>query len=123
VAECRQLFSEFLRGYLLRFEVKVDDPEDRHAETRKINLRLLKVERELFLKGYYKALMLFVDPCNVCVECPDETGGCHSRELARPSPEALAVDLFTTARNLDLPLEVLRTYDETMNRYALVLVE
>ena len=47
----------------------------------------------------------------------------HGRCLARPSPEALAVDVFGTVRSLGFPIEVLSDYDQTMNRYAFLLVE
>ncbi|MHB1357924.1 MAG: DUF2284 domain-containing protein [Anaerolineae bacterium] len=44
-------------------------------------------------------------------------------ELARPVPEALGIDLFSTIRACGSPIEVLTEYTQTMNRYAILLVE
>jgi hypothetical protein len=35
----------------------------------------------------------------------------------------MAVDVFSTVRQLGYPIQVLRDYSETMNRYAFLLVE
>jgi predicted metal-binding protein len=43
--------------------------------------------------------------------------------MARPCPEALAVDVFSTVRRAGFPIEVLTEYNQEMNRYALLLVE
>ncbi|NWG04946.1 MAG: DUF2284 domain-containing protein, partial [Syntrophaceae bacterium] len=57
VAECK----EFVRGYktcvIFHFTKKVAKPEDRFDWTRKVNLKLLKLEREVFLSGYYKTFL------------------------------------------------------------------
>jgi hypothetical protein len=42
---------------------------------------------------------------------------------ARPSPEGLAVDVFTTARNCGYEIKVLTDYSEEMNRYGFLLIE
>jgi hypothetical protein len=43
--------------------------------------------------------------------------------MARPTPEAMAVDVFATVRQVDYLIEVLSNYKQTMNRYAFLLVE
>jgi hypothetical protein len=35
----------------------------------------------------------------------------------------MAVDLFSTVAKVGLPLEVLRDYDQPMNRYGFLLIE
>ena len=44
-------------------------------------------------------------------------------EQARPTPEALGVDVFATMSRLGYPLQVLRDYDQPMDRYAFLLIE
>lgn len=38
-------------------------------------------------------------------------------------PEALAVDVFSTVRQVGYPIEVLTDYSEAMNRYAFLPFE
>jgi hypothetical protein len=42
---------------------------------------------------------------------------------ARPSPESMAVDVFSTVRQVGYPIEVLSDYAQAMNRYAFLLLE
>ena len=122
LADCERFFSEYDRAVLLQFSGTVEKPEDRHQWTRKINGGLLNLERAVFLAGYYKAFVLFVDPCNFCEECVPTRTACEHPKTARPSPEGLAVDVFTTARNAGKPIQVLDDYDKEMNRYGILLV-
>ncbi len=39
------------------------------------------------------------------------------------TPEAMAVDVFSTVRRLDFPMEVLSDYSQPMNRYAFLMIE
>jgi len=84
---------------------------------------LLKLERAVFLAGYHKAFLLFMDTCSLCAACPGVRGECKNPASARPSPEAMAVDVFATVRQYDYPIEVLSDYSQTMNRYAFLLIE
>ncbi|MFH1466953.1 MAG: DUF2284 domain-containing protein [Pseudomonadota bacterium] len=42
---------------------------------------------------------------------------------ARPSPEGLGVDVFSTARAAGMPIAVLTATDQVMDRYAMLPVE
>jgi predicted metal-binding protein len=48
---------------------------------------------------------------------------CKEPRLARPTSDAMAVDVFTTVRSLGYPIEVLSHYDQPMNRYAFLLID
>jgi predicted metal-binding protein len=123
VPECRRFFDEYRTGAIFHFEKKVEKPGDRHAWSRKVNRKLLEVERAVFLSGCAKAFLLFMDSCCICSECPGDRAACkHARE-ARPSPEAMAVDVFSTVRKYDYPIEVLADYSQAMHRYAFLLIE
>jgi predicted metal-binding protein len=123
VSECERFFREYRRAVVFHFEKKVAKPEDRFAWTRKLNLKLLNLERELFLSGYQKAFLLFLDSCNICTECTAKKEICKQPKLSRPTSDALAVDVFSTVRQLGYPIEVLSRYDQAMNRYAFLLIE
>ncbi len=98
-------------------------PENRFAWTRRTNLKLLKLEREVFLSGCEKAFLLFLDSCNICAECSGTRQTCKQPKLARPTPDALAMDVYATVRPLGYPIEVLARYDQPMNRYAFLLID
>jgi len=123
VSECEKFFQEYHQAVVFHFEKKVAKPEDRFAWTRKVNLKLLKLEREIFLSGYEKAFLLFMDSCNICKECPGERGTCREPKKSRPTPEAMAVDVFSAVRKIGYPIEVLSDYSQAMNRYAFLLID
>ena len=123
VAECERFFREYRRAVVFHFVKKVAKPEARSSWTRRIDLKLLKLEREVFLSGHEKAFLLFMDSCSICAECVSTREACKELRLARPTSDAMAVDVFTTVRSLGYPIEVLSHYDQPMNRYAFLLVE
>src|SRR5512136_2472396 len=59
VSDCRRFFDEYSTAVILHFQKKVDQPEDRHAWSKEVNLELLKLERAVFLAGYQKTFLLF----------------------------------------------------------------
>jgi len=123
VEECERFFRGYNRAVVFHFEKKVDRPEDRHAWSRKLDLALLKLEQEVFMAGFFKAFLLYLDSCNMCLECSGTRPGCKEPKLARPTADALGVDVFTTVRKLGYPIEVLSDYRQAMNRYAFLLID
>jgi len=123
VDECRELFSEYDHILILRISVKLDDPNEKKEWSRRKNLELLPLERDVFLSGRHKALLLFMDECRLCEECPGTRRECRKPLTARPSAEALAVDVFSTVRSAGFPIEVLTGFDQQMHRYAFLLVD
>jgi predicted metal-binding protein len=123
VSECQQFFKEYSIGVIFHFEKKVSEPEGRHAWSKKVNQGLLKLERDVFISGYQKAFLLFMDSCGICAECSGKRETCKNARLARPSPEAMAVDVFATVRKFGYKVEVLTDYSKAMNRFAFLLIE
>jgi predicted metal-binding protein len=123
VEECRRFFSEYKSSVIFRFTKQVEDPEDRHPWASKINKRLLRVEREVFLSGYEKAFVLAITECRLCSPCYGRIEECRHPEAVRPVPESMAVDVFATARSCGYPIEVLQDYEQKMNRYAILMIE
>jgi predicted metal-binding protein len=123
VAECEQFFNEYSDAVILHFEGAMDKPEDRHTWSSKINAKLVKLEREVFLAGYERAFLLFMDSCSFCKACTGERQTCKEPRMARPSPEAMAVDVYSTVRQYDFPINVRTDYDQKMDRYAFLMVQ
>jgi predicted metal-binding protein len=123
VDQCARFFREYKRAAVFHFAKTVERPEDRHAWGRKVNLELLKVEEAVFKAGFVKAFLLFFDSCGICLECAGSRTACKELRLSRPTPDALAMDVYTTVRKLGYPINVLSDYDQEMNRYAFLLID
>ena len=81
-----------------------------------------KLEREVFLTGYYKAFSYSCGPCRLCAECNLE-GPCLHEDISRPAMEACGIDVYTTAHTADFPIQVVTSNDCEQNYYGLVLIE
>jgi predicted metal-binding protein len=91
-------------------------------ERQSIRRLLAKLEREMFLDGYYKAFAMGAGPCNLCSKCVVNQGCLHT-ELARPSLEACGIDVYKTARNAGVKLAVVKTFQDVPTYCCLILVE
>ncbi|MHA2083993.1 MAG: DUF2284 domain-containing protein [Candidatus Thorarchaeota archaeon] len=123
VDDCRKFFDDYSRALVLQFSMKEETPGERHSWTSAINKHLLDLERSIFLEGFVKAFVLLITACSLCKECSENKIECKHPSQARPTPEAFAVDVFSTVRQLGFPISVLKDHEETMNRYAILLVE
>ena len=123
VSECRKFFDEYKTVAMFHFEKKLDKPEDRRPWGIQVNQGLLDLERGVFLSGYHKAFLLLMYPCRICGECSSMKVDCKNPKFARPTPEAMAIDVFSTARRYGYPIKVLSDYGQTMNRYAFLFIE
>jgi predicted metal-binding protein len=123
IDECRQMISEYSQGVAFHFEKKLEKPEDRNAWSKPIVLKLIELEREVFLSGYYKTFLISFDSCGLCETCDTDRTKCKNPRIARPGADAMGIDVYATASNLGYPIQVLKKYDEAMNRYAFLLIE
>jgi len=82
----------------------------------------VKLERELFLSGYYKALGLGSGPCLLCKQCAFDEG-CRHPDEARPSMEACGIDVFATVRKHGFTINVVRNDSDPQHHFGLVLVD
>ncbi|HIE27989.1 TPA: DUF2284 domain-containing protein [Candidatus Poribacteria bacterium] len=92
---------------------------DSNAEARDAAVQL---EREIFLRGYYKAFALGSGPCRHCQQC-DTNGPCKHPYKARPAMEASGIDVFQTARSNGFPIDVVTSHEQQGDYYGLVLIE
>ncbi len=86
-----------------------------------VKAMVVRMERSIFLGGFYKALALGSGPCNLCRKCNMKE--CRHPDRARPSMEACGIDVYATARGNGFPIEVVRTRHSAQNYYGLVLVD
>ena len=110
--QMRQVLDGYRRGILIHFEPQ--------ADTKEI---VVELEREICLRGAWKAFGLGAGPCYLCKTCACEPGKCRHAEEARPAMEACGIDVYTTARKAGFPIEVVRNTRQCPNYYGLVLVD
>ena len=88
-----------------------------------MNQDLIALERAVFLAWYQKVFLLCMDSCGLCKKCTGVREKCIEPRSSRPSPEAMAVDVYATMQKIGYPIAVLPNYNDTMNRYAFLLLE
>ena len=83
---------------------------------------VVKLERELFLDGYYRAFAWVAGPCQLCKTCDTDAPCCHA-ERARPSMESAGIDVYATAHRAGLPIRVVRHERDEQNYYGLIGID
>ena len=89
----------------------------------KVKAVIVDLERDIFLRGAWKAFGLGAGPCYFCKECAVEEKQCRYPERARPAMEACGIDVFSTVKKAGFPIEVVRTTRQCPNYYGLILVD
>lgn len=79
------------------------------------------LERTIFLDGFYKTFSMGSGPCTRCATC-DTSGTCVHPDKTRPSMEACGIDVFATAREHGLPIQVVRNHQQERDIFGLVLL-
>lgn len=123
IDECRQMISEYNQVAVFHFEKKLEKPDDRKDWSKPLVAKLLELEREVFLSGYYKTFLISFQSCRTCETCDTDRTKCRNPQIARAVADALGIDVYATARSIGYPIQVLKNYDEVMNRYAFLLIE
>lgn len=108
--ETKKIISGYKLGLLVHFGDDV-----------RLTKTIATIEREIFLKNYHKVISFGAGPCRLCKEC--SLTECKFPKLARPSMEGCGIDVYSTARNNDFSIKVLKSKDEKGNYYGLILVE
>lgn len=83
---------------------------------------ILKLEREAFLHGHPLALGLIEGPCSLCEKCPGPKAPCLEPQKARPSMEAMGIDVFRTCANAGIDLRILTDPAEQYLATGLILL-
>lgn len=85
-----------------------------------IHALIPKLEKEIFLDGYFKAFGMGAGPCQLCEKCAKS---CRHPDKTRPSLEACGIDVFTTVQSNGFPIKVLTSSNCKGNYYGIVLIE
>lgn len=110
--QMRKVLDCYKRAVLVHFKD--------YTDTKK---QMVKLERTVFLKGAWKTFALGAGPCEFCPSCVLEPGACRHAENARPSMEACGIDVYTTAHNAGMPIEVVKNRRQCPDFYSLLLVD
>jgi predicted metal-binding protein len=123
----------YVVGILVMFRCneRIHTPENYRRYKNKVRKTLARVERQLFLDQYYKAFSLHNGPCTLCEECvvknSDANQGttrmCRHHKIARPSMEAMGIDVLQTVRNAGWEPRILDNFISQPTYYGLILVE
>lgn len=87
----------------------------------RVTKTIVEIEKEVFLRNYYKVISFGAGPCNLCKTCSEN--GCNFSQKVRPSMEACGIDVYQTVRNNGFPINVLTSKEEKENCYGLILIE
>jgi predicted metal-binding protein len=112
----RRVIDSYGKALLLHRKLKKGE------RSKDFNTIIVRLEREIFLDGYYKAWSMGAGPCRICKEC-DPSGFCKHGQEARPSMEACGIDVFKTARDNGFPIDVIQSPEDKRNGYGVILVE
>jgi predicted metal-binding protein len=110
--QMREVLDSYKRAILIHF-----------APNSRIKATVVELERDFFLRGAWKVFGIGAGSCSLCEECDLEQNQCRNPEHARPSMEACGIDVFTTAKKVGLPIEVVRTKRQCPNYYGLILID
>jgi predicted metal-binding protein len=121
IDECRKMIYEYEKALILHFPIQ-SQPKDEKLHMMK---DLLALEREIFLAGYYKVFLMPHSSCCFCENCVAEGTRikCIHNAVSRPSPDAMGIDIFRTARNAGYNVEVVTTHDAMTNRFSFILID
>lgn len=114
--EFKEVLKEYKTALLIKFECS-----DYGQAVLKARECINQVERYAFLNGYYKAFGLAAGCCPYCKECSLKT--CSEPIKARPSMEAVGIDVYETSRRAAFKLEVVENQKDSFTFVGVVLIE
>ncbi|TWH51929.1 DUF2284 domain-containing protein [Sporomusa sp. KB1] len=123
IEECKKMISEYNDVAVFHMEKQLEKPEEIKSWIRDTTIKLLGLERDVFLSGYYKTFLISFGSCELCESCGVNRAECKNPKMARLGADAMGIDVFSTVKNIGYPIHVLKDHSEAMNRYAFLLIE
>ncbi|MDA3890229.1 MAG: DUF2284 domain-containing protein [Salinivirgaceae bacterium] len=123
VQECRNFFNEYESAVIIRLSVNADLSNYPSDWSKKTTTKLLELERQIFLQNNPKAFLLNQTCCTICKKCTGTRLDCKDKKNSRPSPEAFAVDVYQTIRNIGMDINVIYENPSEINRIAILLIK
>jgi predicted metal-binding protein len=125
LAKVRAVLQEYKEALLLIGKRQCKDFYLNNARRRAQQVRswkeVVRIERQLFLAGYDKAIGLVSGACALCRKCT-YPGSCRFPKERRPPIEAFSIDLIGTLKNLGIRTPVAQNTDDTFRYYAIILL-
>jgi predicted metal-binding protein len=124
--ETRKWLKNYSKALLIEFK-NLKNREDL-SRVHEIGVAL---ERDAFLSGFYRALVLVSGPCRYCKPCVAERAknrgslskaDCVYPLKARPSMEAVGIDVYKTARKAGFSINVVKE-GQLYKSFILLLLE
>lgn len=125
IEECRAIVSEYNCAILIHNRFSFNDYGSYYKEINSFANNLIELERMSFLAGFYKAFLMSFTDCRQCDTCLAEgcREKCQNGKRARPSIEAMGIDVYKTARLAGYNIEVAKNYGDMLDRFAILLLE
>ncbi|MHA1298388.1 MAG: DUF2284 domain-containing protein [Candidatus Helarchaeota archaeon] len=130
--ETKRLIKEYKHALLIGFKIKASE----HVKLRKkIQRCILKIESRAFALRFLKAIAFNIGSCVWCEDCivkevPRDINPqlarnyCKHKEKARPSMEAVGINVFGTVENAGLKLKILTAENaDEAKFFGLILLE
>jgi predicted metal-binding protein len=112
VDEFKKILSSYYMAVLVQLEGAIVNKDNWEPETDRWALQLhdiiYKLEKKAFSLGFPFAAGLIGGSCKLCKDCPgenDTNAKCLHREKARPSMEAMGIDVLSTCKNTGIKVE------------------
>jgi predicted metal-binding protein len=109
--EYKEVFSKYTWGIVI------------HSANKKVSQEVsLALESQAFVDGFYFAFSL--SDCALCSECAGlKDKPCLHPRKSRPAFHSVGIDVFKTVRKFNLPIETLKSAEQTQNWYSAVFIE
>jgi predicted metal-binding protein len=117
--QMKRVLADFRRALIYSYTCS---PSEYRPKRRRMRKLVAELERAAFLDGHYKAFGLGDGPCRFCRDC-NLTGDCRHPELARPSMESCGIDVYATAGNSGIKLEVATRRNGPSKHINLILID
>lgn len=124
--ETQEFLKEYKKGLLVQFTYKLTKADLKNYAKRDVAIGnetlkvLLELEKMAFLMNYYKAFALKGGTCHLCETCGEF---CNHPTMARPSMEAVGIDVFAFAKDNGYKIEVMGADASVLKIYCLVLLD
>lgn len=108
VAEFREVLSRYSFALVVQLKTGEVDEKSLHKTERDVQLLLGDLEKRALSMGWYFAAGLGAACCRICEECVGTRSGlsCRNPRQARPSAEAMGIDVLQTAGRAGIPFSL-----------------
>jgi predicted metal-binding protein len=119
--DTRRMLDEFRYGLMVRREVPISDTEFRDV-WKDFSEKMLEFERESFLRGFPKAFVPAVGSC-LFGHVDESLRPCEYPGKARPTFEAVGVNLGETLEMINWEKHLVRDAHEDFPMFGLIMLE